>query len=194
MYIPQPRIFKLEKFTSNFFETTSATATATYSTYFPRSLYPLNYGSYNQSVSNMKIIDNIGLIDTGSYFKLPTGKFKVKLEVLQRHPVAETAFFENLKGLFWKNSDATAQNVNVNKTLTEVRDTGETDKTGNTIISITAECHIEVTSGISNSIELGMTLSGSKTLSYPYGNVYKYVTTIEQLDSNTTYFNIAQDN
>ena len=83
----------------------------------------------------------------------------------------------------------------VNKTLTEVRDTGEEDKTGNTIISITAECHIEITSGISNDIELAMVIAaGNKTLTYPYGNVYKYVTTIEQLDANQTYFNTAQTN
>ena len=195
MYIPEPRIFKLEKFTSNFFETTSATATATYSTYYNRSLRPLNYASYNQSTSNMEIIDNIGMFDTGSAFRLPTGKFKLKLEVLQRHPATETTFFENLQGLYWKNSDQTNTNVIVNKTLTEVRDTGEEDKTGNTIISITAECHIEITSGISNDIELAMVIAaGNKTLTYPYGNVYKYVTTIEQLDANQTYFNTAQTN
>ena len=191
MYIPQPRIFRMEKFTANFYETTSATATAPYATHSYRGVEPLNFGSYGNNSSYIEISDNIGLIKFSNDYSIPIGIYKIKLEVIQRHRTSDTTLFNNLQTLAFRNSDATATNIVFNKTLTEVRDTGETDGTGNTILSITSECIVEITSGYSNDLQIG---GGSTALTYPYGNVYKYILTIEKLDSNQTYFNTAQSN
>lgn len=191
MYIPQPRIFRYEKFTADFFETTSATATATptssYLSYYYKSSRPLDYAYSNSSYTSVS--DNIGMVDSGAEYTIPAGKFKVTLEVLERHPSSVTARLNALKALYFYKGGGTST-VTINKTLTEVRDTGETDGAGNTIISINAECLLEVTSG---SLQL-WTSSGAYQPTWQYGNVYKYVTTIEQLDPNQTYFNTAQSN
>lgn len=194
MYIPQPRIFRMEKFTANFYETTSATATAPLSTHADRGVEPLNFADYGNNISYMEISDNIGLTKLSDEYRLPVGKYYIKLEVLQRHKTSDTTRFTHLQTLYFKDSDATATNVIYNKTLTEVRDTSETDGTGNTILSITSECHAEVTSGTSGDLQIVHTGGGFSPLTYPYGNVYKYILTIEQLDPNQTYFNTAQSN
>lgn len=190
MYIPQPRIFRYEKFTADFFETTSATATAqptsSYLNEYYKSTRPLDH--YYSNSNYTSVSDNIGMTVGGSEYLIPVGKFKVTLEVLERHPTSQTARFSDLQGLYFYN--AASYNGSINKTLTEVRDTGETDGTGNTIISIKAQCLLEVTSG---TLQL-WTSSGSYQPTWIYGNVYKYVTTIEKLDANKTYFNTAQSN